>query len=265
MRGKAVQGNNRLSDGRAVRALEGMYSQTDMFSLKGRIPAHESIMSVRELDDAINVSGAHSSIKVNGAWRSDRYGVYARGFETELDKPVGAKVVWFEEYSVHYTFEVPDVRHPTDKSKGLRQATGMLDFALDKLQYNEGRLTVSVAPDFNPETDVVVRDIMRPKGWALVDADGYPMRKDPSHEGEPAARYSFVNHSNEFRENATGWHGSIARFLDYYFNVDTFKTVVGAYFGWSKTGVAVVARDIKVAPGDSASEMTFEALSPLLR
>ncbi len=67
-----------------------------MFGLKGRIPRHESIMTVRELDDAINVSGAWKPIDVNGWWRTNRYGVYARGFERELDKPVGASVVWVE-------------------------------------------------------------------------------------------------------------------------------------------------------------------------
>jgi hypothetical protein len=236
----AVQEKNRLSDGRLVRALEGTYTQIQMFRLKGRIPTSEGIMSVKELDDAINLSGAHSSINVTGWWRTNRYAVYAKGFEKELDKPVGAKVVWIEN-GVSYTFEVPDVKNPMNKDKGLRQASGMLDFALDKLQYDEEKRIVSVTPDFT-ETDVTVRDIMRPRNWALVDADGYPIRTRPSDQTTPDVRYSYVRHSGEFDKKASGYHGSVAR--------DGFsgRRFVYSGIGWQGgSGVAVVGRDAIVA------------------
>ncbi len=212
--------NNRLSDGRAVRAL-GVFKQAEMFSLKGRIPKHESVMNVRELDDALNVSGVWEAINLTCSWRTNSYGVYSRGFEKELDKPVGASIVWIEG-AVSYTFEVPDVGHPHDKDKGLRQATGMLVFALDMLGYDEDKRVVSVIPGFDPERDVSVKDIMRPSGDALVDADGYPIRTKSKRTMLPGIfkwqefRSSAVINSDRlkdkrFKDKATGWHGSIVR------------------------------------------------------
>lgn len=252
--------NNRLSDGRVVRALDGTYTQVQLFGLKGRVPCHESIMGVKDHDDSLNISGAWRAIDVTGWWRTNRYGVYARGFEKKLDKPVGARVVLIED-GVSYTFEVPDVKNPLNKDKGLRQATGMLDFALERLQYDEGKRIVSVASDFNPETDVTVRDIMRPRGWALVDADGYPLRLSPSNADVSEARYSFVRRSDEFNKKSTGYHGSVAR------NVlgGGYRRNVIADFGWQDcSGVALVGREA-AAPLESEAPASPTAGLQLIR
>jgi hypothetical protein len=234
----AQRGNNRLSNGLVVRPVKGKFTQIELFRLKGRIPKHESIMNVRELDDALNVRGVWKVIDVNGSWRTNRYGVYARGFERELDKPVGASIVWIED-GISYTFEVPDLEHPNDSNRGLRQATGMLDFALEKLQFDEDRGIVSITSDFDPESDVTVRNIMRPRGWALVDVEGYPLRTRPSDPHNSISRYSYVRHSDQFDREATGWHGSISRII----GIVDDRRYVYAYVEWGiDYGVAVVTR-----------------------
>ncbi len=264
-----------LSDGVVVRALEGTFRQAEMFSLKGRIPIHESIMTVKDRADALMHITFHNFYPPNARkfrealndkdwWRTSSYGVYARGFEEKLDKPVGDSIVWVED-GVPYTFEVPDVKHPLDPDKGLRQAAGMLDFALDKLHYDEGRRVVSVVPDFNPESDVAVRDIMRPSEWALVDADGYPLRTEPSREGTSEAILSCVRHYDEFGDKATGWHGSVACHIwDWWdsfltgFDI-TYWREVRADLPWQfGSGVAVVSRDAIVAGNDAPIVQSVE-------
>ncbi len=233
----------KLSDGRVIRVFAGEYTQEEMFGLhKSGLfdPKTETIMSVRELDDALNVSGAWKAVGVDGCWRTREYGVHATGFEKELDKPVGASVVYITiGEDVPYTFEVPDVKHPQDKDKGLRQATGMLVFALDKLDYDEGKRILSVVSNFNPETDVRVKDIMRPAGWALVDADGYPIRTRPSNGDTNEARYSAVRDSDAL-EGCTGWHGSVVRSV--YRRDDDIRRLISTDDDWEGLGVALVPR-----------------------
>jgi len=239
--------NNRLPDGRAIRALEAAngkrtFRQAEIFTIvRALVPAHETVMDVKDHDVSIQ-TGAYSSVNANGWWRTRRYGVYPRGFEKEFDKPVGEKIVWVEEIDgrkADFTFKVPDVPHPSVKDNGLRQATGMLDFDFEKLQYNEERRVVSVVGDFNPETDVRVLDVMRPREWALVDTDGYPLRSQPSSSRVPEARFMYVKNSDEFEKGATGWHGSVARGVD---DVDGGRGV-GAVGVWSvASGVAIVGR-----------------------
>jgi hypothetical protein len=231
--------NCRLPDGREIRALERRVWQAEMFSLKGKIPRHEEIIGVRDCCDANLTSFPGREMGLEGLLRTGRYGVYARGFEKELDKPIGARLVWIE-MGMSYTFNVPDVRHPHDKDKGLRQATGMADFAFDKLQYDEARRLVSVTQDFNPETDVVIRDIMRPREWSLlIDLDGYPLRSEPSVMFIPVTKLSYVRHADEFEGESNGFHGSVAAHIS-----DSCHFVwgrdIGAGYGWLETSQVVV-------------------------
>ena len=119
----------------------------------------------------------------------------------------------------------------------------MLDFALDKLQYDEGTRTVSVVSGFDPQTDVSVRDILRPKGFARTDADGYPMNNARSGIlNEPHARFSQIRHSDEFDGGSTGYHGSVVRFVYDRYALSTF--VVAATNNWQNaSSVAVACRD----------------------
>lgn len=249
--------NNRLSDGRTIRALKTPWAgflQEDMFRLRAKLPLHERPMNIKELDEALQ-TGAYQSIKDvdRKRWRTNRYGVYKRGFERRQPLPIGDTVFWCGEWSCHSVFDVPDVRHPHNPNIGLRQATGMLDFDLDKLQYEREtrwweakpiRGVVSVTADFNPETDVRVVDIMRPRGWALVDENGYPLRTQPSHPNIPAARCSSILHHSENwgsnpRVKTYGWHGSIAVSYDH----ERWRFVI-ASMGWDwGSAVAVVSRE----------------------
>ena len=89
---------NCLSDGREIWALSGTYTQPMMFGLKGRLPKHESIMTLGDFDDAVNRSGAAKTLPQRGGWwRTGEYGVYPRGCEQDIRKPVGAEVVWIED------------------------------------------------------------------------------------------------------------------------------------------------------------------------
>jgi hypothetical protein len=243
----AKKANNQLSDGRVIRALEGTFTQAQMFGLKGRIPSHESIMNVRELDDALNVSGAWKAIDVNGWWRTGKYGFYPKGFEKK-DMPIGEKIVYAEQ-GVTYTLDVPDVpvKIANGETVGLRQAVGMGVVRLEKLkldQTGEKMFSVSMTTDFDPVNDLKVKEVMRPRGWALVDADGYLLRSKPSGKNVPDARYSYVLHADEFEDGSSGYHGSLAR------GVDDFdgRRVVYADVGWSEaSGMAIISR-VAAAP-----------------
>jgi hypothetical protein len=186
-----------LPDGRRIRALDGTFGQRDMFRLRGALPKEESLMNMRELA----ASGAE------GWWRSGRYGVLARGFE-KLSRPIGARVVWVES-GLAYSFEVPDVRHPSDRGRCLREADGLLDFDLLKLEFDEASRTVSAAPGFDPVKDVAVRDVRRSNGWALPDAEGFPARSLQC-PGPPEALFSCFAAAADFSEGSSGWHGSVA-------------------------------------------------------
>ncbi len=122
----------------------------------------------------------------------------------------------------------------------------MLDFAFDKLQYDEDKRIVSVTPDFDPEIDVTIRDIMRHRNWALVDADGYPLRTKLADSDNPKARYSCIKHYHitEFDGEATGWHGSVSRGLYCSDKYCSGRRLVFANVDWQGgSGVAVVARE----------------------
>ncbi len=229
---------NCLSDGREIWALSGTYTQPMMFGLKGRLPAHESILSLGQFDDAMNRSGAAATLPSRGGWwRTCGYGVYPRGFEDELGRPPGATVVWVED-GYRYSFEVPDARNPQEPGKSLRESAGMLVFALSKLRYDRKKRTVSVSPDFDTATDVCAIDVMRPAGWALPGRDGYPLRSLPSDATVPEARSFRYVPSSGFEAGASGWHGSIS--LLYAKGMEHGRRMADATSGWLyPSGVAV--------------------------
>jgi hypothetical protein len=235
---------NQLSDGRAIRPLPGRYTQEQMFGLHKRglfDPATEKIMGVKEHDDSLNVSNVWEAIYVRHFWRTGRYAAYRRGFEKE-DLPVGDTLIYFEK-GIAYTLEIPDVpveiTKPDGKSEiiGLRTAVGMIDFDVTKLTYDPEARVVSVASDFNPWDDVRVIDIMRPEGWALVDANGYPLRSKPARSYSQGARKSSILYKDTkfsrsiicagFEINASGYHGSVIR------GMGSAEKTIFASFPWS--------------------------------
>ncbi len=242
---------NRLSDGRTIRALEGTFTQERIFGLykSGKFdPAAEKIMGVKDHDDSLNKSKVWESIDVIGWWRTGRFGAYRRGFEKE-NSSVGERLLYIED-GTKRTLEIPDVPvaifMPDGKSEiiGLRAARGIIDFDLEKLRYDSEEKIVSVSSDFNPKTDVRVVDVMRPRNWALVDANGYPIRSKPSRSDNSATRQSYIWHSDEFENGSTGWFGSVAR---YCYEVDG-KRIIDALGSWRNgSGVALVSVPLPVS------------------
>ncbi len=228
-------------------SLNGEFTQAQVFRLKGKMPSHESILSVKGHDLVLN---PNECFRVPGfpIWvRTGEYGVYARGFQKDLDAPVGTIVIWTEN-NCSYSFIVPDARHPGDKDKALCQASGMLVFPIDKLEYDERYRVVSVSQSFDPARDVRVVDIMRPGGWALVDGEGYPVRGKPSDIYDPDARCAYLRSPGEFFPNASGWHGSIARGVDF---GGYQRRAINAELEWRyPSGVSVIVpRDITERKG----------------
>jgi hypothetical protein len=253
MSATAVQVNNKLPDGRQIRPLEGTYTQRQMFTLRESglyVPAQEGIMLVKEHDQSIQ-SGAYTSVNVNNWWRTAEYGFYPKGFEKKA-VPIGDKLVYVEN-GVSHALDIPDVPVKVNgENVSLRKAVGMGVIKLEKLQYrelDEKSGLVEVTSDFDPANDVKVVDIMRPRGWALVDADGYPLKSKPSNQNVSEARYSYVRHEGDFEQGSTGYHGSFARGLgddDYY-----GRRVVIADRGWHfGSGVALVSGREAAAPRD---------------
>ncbi len=229
---------NILPDGREIRALKGTYTQQMMFGLKRKLPSHEGILSLRDMSQVISV-GAEKSLSSNGGgwWRTSEYGVYRRGFELEPGTPLGTEIVWVED-GYRFTFEVPDVRDPLERNRGLRESSGMLVLPLGKLRFNRNKRLVTVAPDFDPEKDVSVKDVIRPGRWAIPDAGGYPLRSNPSTVLIPEARALRSVPSAGFEDGATGWHGSISLLLAERF--EHARRVVDAHGSWRyPAGVAV--------------------------
>ena len=71
-------------------------------------------------------------------------------------------------------------------------------------------------------------------GWALTDETDLPIASKPSSRDVPGARYG--NTKTDFSDEATGWHGSLARYA-----LGCWKRVVAAFDSFSRiSGVTVV-------------------------
>jgi hypothetical protein len=158
-----------------------------MFDLSRTLPSSEGIMGVNSLLRALQGDSSHD---VSTLCRTGRYGVYKEGFVA-----VGSTVVCVDN-GLDYTFVVP---------KALQGVDGMLDFRLNKLQYDPDSRIVSVTSDFNLSRDVrVVGPIQN--GNAIPDRVGYPKPSAPSWSD----REIRVLVRDHFSEGENGWHGSIA-------------------------------------------------------
>jgi len=245
-----------LPDGRAFRVLNGEFIQEQMFSLRSNslyAPATEGIMSIKDFDQPFSdaLISVFWGTTRNHFWRTGDYGFYPKGFEKK-DLPIGEKIVWVETDAIIYTLSVPDVpvKLANGKTVGLRQAVGMGVIRLEKLkidQTDEKAFTVSVTDDFDPVIDLKVKNIMRPRGWALVDADGYPLKSKPSHIEVPEARYSVVWHEDEldrFHNGSNGYHGSVDWNMMGMVSESCDGREVGACTEWYyESGVALFKRE----------------------
>ena len=257
-----------LPDGRLVRAAtvgeQREFNQLQFLQLvqnarrrnpsEGRAafnPLGESLMENRDFEASVqNVSFA----ALNIAWTRMRgYAAYPRGFENQ-DLPLGERLVYIED-GVRHGLTIPDVpvTLPNGSRVNLRQAIGMAVFDVMKMDVrvvDDKTVEVSVTSDFNPETDVKIKDVMRPSNWSSrIDADGYALRGSPSNSENPDARYSYIRHADKFEDIkcrfgrdkiATGYHGPLGRGV---WGGDCGRRFVYAVVVWSvDAGVALVGR-----------------------
>ncbi len=201
---------NRLSNARTVRILPGLYTQRDMFGLHTGgifVPASEGIMTVKEIDYAINESYAFNP-DVNLSLRAVEYAFYRKDPTAVL----GKEIIWIEK-GIAYKFKVEDIQVSVNgKEISLQNATGMgvvPSIGLLRIeQTGEKEFTVLGDPAVL-EGKVVVVDFMR-GDWALTDESGFPLRTKPADLDNSLSRYGSVRRYN-YQKTATGYHGSVSR------------------------------------------------------
>ncbi len=270
---------NKLSDGRRIRALPGLFTQAQTLTLhKSGVfaPEHEGIMLVREYDDALK-NGSWASIENREHWwRSDQFGFYPKGFDIKPDLAVGSKLVWIEKITnpdrtermlvaiLDFTNIADEKVFFSDRKEGrLKDATGMGIIRNSKLDLrvieNRSDLIiygVSPADGINPEKDITFKDVLRPNGLTnSVDADGFALMggRIPDSEAieNPNARFSHMRHLDEFegflpprvgaelKKRGLTQHGWFGSIGRQ--DIYDYRHDIDAYILWSRcSGVAVV-------------------------
>ncbi len=248
-----------LPDGRRIRAPEGVFNQKAIFGLRRSglyAPEAETIMSPKDHDLSFQ-SDSESHIRANGDWRTGDYAFYPKGFERRL-MSIGSSIT-YSEYGISYTLQIPDVpvRLANGETVCLRAATGMGVIRVERLvltDLDEKKCSVSVSGDFDPAKDLFVVDVMRPGGWGIPDARGYPLRTRPSHEGAIDAKCMVLARekthltSGLLDGDSTGWHGSVAVALQASragHREDATRFVFAGHMWCTEAGVALVSQDTK--------------------
>lgn len=235
----AKKANNRLSDGRPMRVMEGPVTQMQMFNLRGRFnPEVEGIAKVKDVDDALNVSRIYAAVMGNPGVRTDEYSLYHR----DPAAPLGRELLWVEG-GVLYKKIIPDVPVQFNgREMSLQKVVGMGVYPSISLlkgeQTDEKEFTVSPV-----SLDAIAGKVramnFRRNGWAEPDKFGFPDGDKPDFPSN-SARYGWVR--TDFDNKATGYHGSfqlgIGEFLFY------SGRGVCAYGPWGNgSNVALVGRE----------------------
>jgi|GEM_PF-2968654 hypothetical protein len=294
----------RLSDGREFKALPGKFNQADMFDLSKRglwNPQTEGIATVKQYDDALNVAKVYQMVLGYNWARSDAVAFSKKGFE-KAPVQIGTKLVWVEEekdLNWNKTGRLLVATLDLSKISGekvtlangtettLRQAVGMgviplSKFVITKTQDDKKVVAyeVTVASDFDPKTDLSVKDILSPKGWTTtVDKDGYPLNggRIPDQVGwnTESARFSSVRHSEDFlditnlpedsqrllaklgvKPEDLGYFGSVARSVGN-FGDDNWR-IVGAVVDWSVVSRVALVGQVAAQLGRPKSQGDFD-------
>lgn len=210
---------NLLSDGRLMRAMEGLVNQEGMFNnragrftVRGKFnPQIEGIAKLREVDDAFNKSRIYPAVMGQTWVRTDEYTVYRR----DPKEPLGKEVAWVES-GIRYNLLVPDIKLQFNgKEVSLQKVTAMGVFdsiGLLKIEQNDENLfTVSAVDEAALAEKVRAVDFMRRDivegNWALTDKHGFPLGSKPARSDNPDSRCTHVR--SDYENGATGWHGSI--------------------------------------------------------
>ncbi len=228
-----------LSDGRPMRAMEGLAKQMQMFKLAGKFdPKTEGIATLIQADDALNRSKIYTAVLDNYWIRTGEYAFYRRDPKAQL----GREIVWAEGDAV-IKLLVPDVPVMQDKRTiSLRNAVGMGVYdsiGLLKIEKKDVNLfEVSPVSEAAVVGKVRAVDVMRGSKWALTDASGLPLAGQPSSDLDAAARYILLR--NAFYGKATGWHGSLARNSQTLFRHDLTRDVEACNVWCIASSVALV-------------------------
>jgi hypothetical protein len=242
----AAVANNRLSDGRPMRAMEESVTQRQMFALSGKFdPKVEGVAKVKDVDDALNTSKIYTAIMGRVWVRTDDYGFFHRNPEA----PLGKELLWIEDGTV-YKKIIPDVPVQFKGNEiSLQKVVGMGVYPsiglLQIKQTDETEFTVSPV-----SLDAIagkVRAMKFARGrWAEPDEHGFPDGDRPSlPDLFDTARYGWIrNDFDNLDKKATGYHGSFSRGLNgaiLGFDFGDWRRYVDAYGDWSLgSGVALV-------------------------
>jgi hypothetical protein len=240
---------NLLTDKRPMRAMEGSVTQVQMFQVREKFnPQIEGVATVKEVDDALNVSRIYKAVMGTSWVRTAQYAVYKK----DPQAPLGKEVSWVED-GVRYVQQIPDVPvqfNGREISLQKAVAMGVYDsIGLLKIEQTDCGLYIISAVD--PATlagKVRAVDFMR-DNWALTDEHGFPLASQSVPSSNFAARYGMV--SVAYQKGANGWHGSVTR--DVY--VKWFACAIG---NWSVASeVALVGRpEVSGTLGASALTVT---------
>lgn len=231
----------RLPGGRQIRAMDGNFTQAQIFQLPGKIERKtEHVALMKDIDDALGIDDALNAAGIYPAIMGDRWvrtGEYCF-YNKDPETPLGREIIWVEG-GVRYRISIPDVPvRFCGKKTSLQKVTGGMGVfdsieLLQMAQTGEKEFTVSPTNPTALEGKVRAVRFMN-NGWAQTDGGGLPDAGKPASPDDPAARYGWMRAI--FGKGATGWHGSFARGV----GGDGGRSVV-ADFDWSNlSGVAIV-------------------------
>lgn len=177
------------------------------------VPPLNRLRSIREYAPLL---GNYIHIEaLGGAWFTRFYGVYARGFEQDFEKPLGREVVFVDE-GVRRTFHVPEMyfRNSCSELVPLSSATGLLLFDPAMLVLGDNGREVSIPKSTLYRVWPV--DVMRKPGGGgrgQTDSNGFPLRHLPvdsdSQQSPSSSRIFSILCNDDFMDGSTGWHGFV--------------------------------------------------------
>jgi hypothetical protein len=233
-----------LSGGKPIRAMEGNFTQAQMFNLQGKfdkrtehIAGMKDIDDALDVDDALNVSGIYPAVMGDRWVRTCEYCVYGKDYKA----PLGREILWIENGALFRKL-IPDVPVTFGgREMSLQKVAGGMGVydSIGLLQITRtGEKEFTVSPTDLDALEGRVRAVrFMNNGWAHADSRGFPDAAKAASPDNPAARYGWMR--TIFDKGATGWHGSFARGV----GGDGGRSVV-ADLNWSiACGVAVVGRD----------------------
>jgi hypothetical protein len=208
----------------------------------------------------------------SGIWRTREYAFYRKGIEYNTSLEFGNSIVWGEERgpgkkpfmakldfgkwakaSVPFSVNGRPVTTSLEKACGLGivdidKLEMVVDFGPERTAFAPSKdveyCEIRFKPDFNPQTDLKIIDIMRPPNYALPDAKGFPLMGHETLPNAPEGRCPCFLPASKFTSFSNGYHGSIARSIRRDDTSDQGKLII-ACLSW-RFGAGVAAVDYTV-------------------